>query len=165
MTGPPEPAASPARQRLTECRHTVVASWSDMDFNRHMGNAAYLDLCTTVRMMHFADQGVAMADFHRLHFGPVVFRDEIEYYREVHLLEALSVTLELVGGSDDASHFRLRNEIWKPDGVQAAAVVSTGGWLDVNRRKLAVPPDAIRAALDVLPRAEPFTTLPSLVRR
>lgn len=158
LSDPPTPAGSGARFRWE-----VQAAWSDMDFNRHMGNAAYLDLCTTVRMMHFAEQGVAMAEFERLKVGPVVFRDEIDYHREVHLLERLSVTLGLLGTSADGSHFRLRNEIWKSGGVRAATVVSTGGWLDVGTRRLVQPPAAIRAALDVLPRLEPFTELPSLV--
>lgn len=147
-----------------ERRWTVVASWSDMDFNRHMGNAAYLDLCTTVRMTHFAENGVAMSDFQRLHVGPVVFRDVVDYHREVHLLEELSVALVLLAASEDASHFRLRNEIWKSDGTKAATVESTGAWLDVSARKLVVPPDPIRRALEALPRAEPFEVLPSRVR-
>jgi acyl-CoA thioester hydrolase len=145
-------------------RWEVQAAWSDMDFNRHMGNAAYLDLCTTVRMMHFAEQGVAMAEFERLKVGPVVFRDEIDYHREVHLLERLTVTLGMLGTSADGSHFRLRNEIWKAAGVRAATVVSAGGWFDVGTRRLVRPPASIRAALDVLPRLEPFADLPSLVR-
>lgn len=147
-----------------ERRWTVRASWSDMDFNRHMGNAAYLDLCTTVRMTHFAENGVATADFQRLHVGPVVFRDVVDYHREVHLLEELSVGLVLLAASEDASHFRLRNEIWKADGTKAATVESTGAWMDVAARKLVVPPDPIRRALEALPRAEPFEILPSRAR-
>ena len=147
-----------------EFRRIVPATWSDMDFNRHMGNAAYLNLCTTVRMMHFADHGVAMADFERLHVGPVVFRDEIEYFREVHLLENLSVSLSLLGSSNNGSHFKLRNEIWKANGTKAATLVSTGGWMNVTTRKLVVPPDAIKTALDALPRIQPFEVLQSLVK-
>lgn len=147
-----------------ERRWTVQASWSDMDFNRHMGNAAYLDLCTTVRMMHFAEQGVAMADFQRLEVGPVVFRDELEYFREVHLLEQLSVGLILLASSEDGSHFRLRNEIWKADGTRAATVASTGAWMNVAARKLVIPPDPIRRALAALPHAEAFEVLPSRVK-
>jgi acyl-CoA thioester hydrolase len=95
----------------------------------------------------------------------VVFRDELEYYREVHLLENVTVTLGLLGCSDDGSHFKLRNEILKEDGVKAAAVVSTGGWLDVAKRKLVAPPENVRGALEALARIEPFEALRSLTRR
>jgi acyl-CoA thioester hydrolase len=136
-----------------------------MDFNRHMGNTAYLNLCTTVRMMHFAEQGVDMPEFESLHVGPVVFRDEIEYYRETHLLEQIEVTLESLGCSEDWSHFRLRNEIWRSDGTKAASVVSTGGWFDLITRKLIVPPPSVKSALEAIPRVEPFESLKSLIRR
>lgn len=148
-----------------EVRRIVQASWADMDFNRHMGNTSYLNICTTVRLMHFAEQGVATADFERLQIGPVVFRDEIEYFREVHLLEKISVTLSLMGCSEDASHFKLRNELWKENGAKAATVVSTGGWMNVATRKLVVPPDSIRAALDNLPKLDPFEVLQTIVKQ
>lgn len=145
-------------------KHVLPATWSDMDFNRHMGNAAYLNLCTTVRLKHFADQGISFAEFERLRVGPVVFRDEVEYYREVQLLEKLTVHLEMLGSSDDHSQFKLRNEIWKENGVKAAQVVSTGGWLDMATRKLVVPPVVIRSALAAIPRGPAFEVLPSLIK-
>jgi acyl-CoA thioesterase FadM len=65
----------------------VVAGWSDMDFNSHMRNTAYLDKSADVRMMYFSENGFSMQDFMRLRLGPVIMRDELEYYREVSLLE------------------------------------------------------------------------------
>ena len=36
---------------------TLVTGWGDMDFNAHMGAAAYLVKCFDVRMMYFAENG------------------------------------------------------------------------------------------------------------
>jgi acyl-CoA thioester hydrolase len=43
-------------------------------------------------------------------------------------------------------------------------VTTTGGWLDLSRRKLAAPPESLAAALRSLPRAEPFEELPSSLK-
>ncbi|MGB7464802.1 MAG: thioesterase family protein [Candidatus Acidiferrum sp.] len=48
----------------------VVAGWSDMDFNSHMRNTAYLDKSADVRMMYFSENGFSMQEFMRLRLGP-----------------------------------------------------------------------------------------------
>ena len=143
---------------------TLLASWSDMDFNSHMRNSAFLDKCSDVRMLFFAEHGFSAAEFHRRRIGPVVMKDELEYYREVGLMESLRVTLECAGLAPDGSRFRLRNEIWRADGVLAARVTSTGGWLDLSARKLMVPPDEMRGAMVAAAKTADFAVLPSSIK-
>ncbi|AOE83863.1 thioesterase [Pseudomonas sp. TCU-HL1] len=69
-----------------------------MDFNSHMRNTAYLDKSADVRMMYFAHRGFPMSEFRRLRLGPVVMKDEIEYFRECHLLAALSHSSDFAVG-------------------------------------------------------------------
>jgi acyl-CoA thioester hydrolase len=57
--------------------------WGDMDFNAHMSNTAYLDVSADVRMMYFQEHGFPMREFERLRVGPVITRDELEYFREL----------------------------------------------------------------------------------
>jgi len=66
---------------------TLHARWNDMDFNAHMGNSAFLDAASDVRMQYFASVGFRPAEFAKLRVGPVVRRDELEYFRELRLLE------------------------------------------------------------------------------
>jgi acyl-CoA thioester hydrolase len=133
-----------------------VARWTDMDFNAHMRNTAYLDLAGDLRMMFFQEHGFPPQEFVRRHVGPVVQRDELEYFREVHLLEGVVVTLALCGLSRDGSRFRIRNEFLKEDGTRVAQLNSLGGWMDLETRKLVSPPPALAAALDSLPRTDDF---------
>jgi acyl-CoA thioester hydrolase len=135
------------------------AGWGDMDFNAHMANTAYLDKAADTRMLYFAGHGFPMSEFTRLRVGPVVLRDEIDYLREVRLLEELVVTLELAGLNEDGSRFRLRNEFRRSDGAIAARVTTTGGWLDLDARKLVPPPAALLASLQGLARSEDFAAL------
>lgn len=59
----------------------------------HMRNTAYLDIAAAVRMMYFQEQGFTMREFESLRVGPVIMRDELDYLRELRLLESVKVTL------------------------------------------------------------------------
>lgn len=71
---------------------TLYAGWSDMDFNSHMKNTAYLDKAADVRQMFLIDHGFPIEEFLRLRIGPVVMKDEVEYFSEVHLQQKIDVT-------------------------------------------------------------------------
>jgi acyl-CoA thioester hydrolase len=129
-----------------------------------MKNTAFLDKSADVRMIFFAEHGFPMAEFVRLKLGPAIMKDEVEYRREVGLLQEIDVTLAIAGHSDDGSRFLLRNEILRLDGTLCARVTSAGGWLDLAARKLVVPPKALHDAMKLLPQTSDFTVLPSSVR-
>lgn len=139
----------------------MMAGWGDMDFNSHMRNTAFLDKSADLRMLFFAEHGFPMNEFMRQKIGPVIQKDEIEYFKEVRLLEELRVTLSLAGMAADGSRFLMRNEFWRADSKLVAKVTSTGGWLDLSLRKLTVPPDALLTALLSLPQTEDFQNLKS----
>jgi acyl-CoA thioester hydrolase len=135
----------------------LIAGWGDMDFNSHMRNTAYLDKSADVRMMFFSENGFPMQEFIRLRIGPVVMRDELEYAREVNLLEEIRCTLELTMLAPDGTRFGIRNTFYRADGKLAARVNTLGGWLDLSSRRLVVPPEGLLAALRRAPRSGDFT--------
>ena len=143
----------------------LVAGWRDMDYNSHMANTAYLDRAADVRMMYFAENGFTADEMLRMKIGPVIMKDEIEYFREVRLLQEIRVGLAIAGLAPDGSRFMIRNEFAHADGTRCATVTSTGGWLDLNIRKLIAPPEALRAALAALPRIEGFRELRSSISK
>ncbi|MES2257722.1 MAG: thioesterase family protein [Pseudomonadota bacterium] len=143
----------------------MMAGWSDMDFNSHMRNTAFLDKAGDIRMLFLAEHGFPMGEFKRLNIGPVVMQDEIAYYKEVMLLESLTVTLALAGFSLDGSRWLLRSEIYRGDGQLAARITSSGGWLDLTARKLMAPPPALLAAWQSLHQTDDFIELPSSVNK
>jgi acyl-CoA thioester hydrolase len=144
---------------------TTFAAWADMDANAHMANVAYLSKCVDARMSFFKQHGFPVTEFAKRRIGPVVRRDELEYHREIALLEPITVTLQLAGMAPDGSRFRLRNEILNGDGKLAARITSEGGWLDLAKRKLIAPPGDLLAALSAMPPAAEFETLPSSIRK
>ncbi|HEY6827028.1 MAG TPA: thioesterase family protein [Gemmatimonadaceae bacterium] len=137
-----------------------LAGWGMMDFNGHLANTAYLDLAADVRMSFFAEHGFPPTEFRRLAIGPVIRKEELEYFREIGLHESVTVTYAVLGLSDDASRFLIENEVWSQSGERAAVIRSSGGWLDLRARKLVVPPQALVDTMQHVPRAPDFMELP-----
>jgi acyl-CoA thioester hydrolase len=143
---------------------TFTAGWADMDFNAHMRNTAFLDRAADVRMMFFSEHGFPMSEFRSRRVGPVIMKDELEYFREIALLDQFSVSLALAGLSQDGSRFLMCNDVLSSAGKLCARVTSTGGWLDLGVRKLVAPPIELRSALDELSRTERFAELPTSLK-
>ncbi len=156
---------SPADARVTRpfdgrFAKQFLAGWGTMDFNGHMGNTAYLNLAADVRMAFFAEHGFPPSEFRRLALGPVVKKEEIEYFREIGLHDTVTVTYALLAMSADGARFTIENEIWTGSGERAAVVRSTGGWLDLRARKLVSPPPELLAVFAQVPHAPGFVELP-----
>src|SRR5262249_37871510 len=142
-----------------------LAGWGTMDFNGHLANTAYLDLAAAVRLSCIAEHGFPPGEFLRLALGPVIRKDELEYFREVGLHDTVTITLAALAMSPDGFRFAIENEVWTAAGERAARVVSTGGWLDLRARKLVAPPPALLAAMQQAPRSPDFVELPPLEKR
>lgn len=137
-----------------------LASWGSMDFNGHLANTAYLDLAADVRMAFFAEHGFPPSEFRRIALGPVIRKDEMEYFREVGLHDTVTITYTALAMSADGSRWVVENQVWSATGERAATVRSTGGWLDLRARKLVAPPATLLSAFMQVPRSPNFAELP-----
>jgi acyl-CoA thioester hydrolase len=63
-----------------------VVRWSDLDANAHMKNTAYIEYAMQVRIAHFAEHGFSAEEFSRRRFGPIVFREEVTYFKDVRMM-------------------------------------------------------------------------------
>lgn len=133
--------------------------WADLDPLGHARHTAFLDWATHCRIAAFAAQGVTSGRFQELGVGPVIFREEADYLREVSGEDRITVSFEFTGGSPDWKHFRIRHVLTRLDGVHCATVVVRGAWLNLRERKVVVPPEAIVQACRALPRATDFEVL------
>jgi acyl-CoA thioester hydrolase len=60
---------------------------SHLDSNAHMRNTAYVDLAADVRVAYLAAAGFTIESFARMLFGPVIRQEELEYFRELRLMD------------------------------------------------------------------------------
>jgi acyl-CoA thioester hydrolase len=133
-----------------------TVAWNDLDANQHMRNTAYLEYATQSRFLFLASQGFPPGEFRRLRIGPVVMRDTVEYRRELHHLDAFTLTLEAAGMSADGTRFVLANTFSNARGQLAAVIRSEGTWFDLEARRVAPPPAALLAAMQRMPRSAEF---------
>ena len=145
---------------------STMAGWADMDANAHMANFAYV---TQVRRCSHELLQAERLPGDRVReaenrAGRAAGR--IEYFREIALLEPITVTLELAGMAADGSRFRFVNEMLK-FGRQARGADQERGRLARSRgkRKLIAPPADLLAAFERMPQATKFERLPSSIRK
>lgn len=140
---------------------TLLAGWGDMDANGHMANTAYLNKAVDVRSRFLAANGFTHAEFARLRIGAVVRKDEIEYFREFRMHDEVRANVLLAGLSADGSRGLWRNEMYRDDAL-CARVTSLIGWMDLDARKLVVPPAELLEAIRKIPRTDDYVDLPAL---
>jgi acyl-CoA thioester hydrolase len=145
-------------------QETFVIRWADLDANRHVRNTVFSEFATHTRFRMLQAHGFSQADFERLRFGPVMFREEIRYRREVLFGDVVIVNVLVAGLSPDASHWRVRQDVLQAAGKEAAVLHIDGAWIHIDERRLVAPPQQLMEVLDGLPRTRDFAVLPSVLR-
>ncbi|MCP1726054.1 acyl-CoA thioester hydrolase [Natronospira proteinivora] len=138
--------------------------WVDLDPNGHMRHSAYLDYGAQIRLSAMAEYGLSMVEMAKQGVGPVLFKEAIEYRREIRGGETIRVATELSGLSVNGKHWRMRHLIKKADGELAAVIEVQGAWLDLKARRVAPAPETIQAMVGRMPRSEDFEEFDSSKR-
>ncbi len=137
----------------------VQLRWSDMDPNFHLRHSVYYDWGAMCRMGFLTENGLSPAVLQRLKIGPILFREEAVFRKEIVYGDAITINLELVKGRKDYSRWTIRHEIIKNENALCAVITVDGAWLNIIQRKLFVPPaDAVRA-FEQMPKNERFEWL------
>ena len=145
-----------------EERFTV--RWSDLDANRHVRNTIFSEFATHTRFRLLESHGFSQARFESLRFGPVMFREEIRYRRELLFGQEVIVNVLFAGLSEDGSQWRVHQEVTRADGREAAVLTIDGAWIDLDTRKLVAPHHELLDLIQRLPRTEGFELLRSVLR-
>lgn len=131
--------------------------WAQMDANRHLRHSAYADYCAQARSNMLKKLGLSLEKFAKDQIGPILFREELIYYREILLDEYIQVTVEMTKYNPVNSRFSFRHEIYRSDGTKCAVVHVDGAWMDLNKRKLTVLPDDWKSILENVPKSDDYT--------
>ena len=140
---------------------TFEVKWSDMDPNRHMRHSVYNDYAAQSRVAMFADFDLSLNKISRLGFGPILFREETQFLREINLLEIITVTCALASMREDGSRWSFVHEIFKEgkDSIKAARISVDGAWLNLENRELGVIPE-LGDVMNRFPKTKNFEWLP-----
>jgi acyl-CoA thioester hydrolase len=138
----------------------IQIRWSDIDQNRHLRHSAYYDYGATTRIACFSQHGLTNLKFEELRIGPILFREEALFKREIKFEDQVKVDLVVTKATPDFSRWSIRHHIYKEDRQMAAILNMDGAWIDMTKRKLAIPNDFIQQVFADFPKAEDFETIP-----
>lgn len=141
---------------MKEYSKTYEVIWADMDPNRHMRHSVYNDYAAQTRVAMFADFGLPITKIAEDGLGPILFREETRFFKEIHLSEIITVKCAVKGMKKDGSRWSFLHEILKENQVKAAEIIVDGAWLDLNLRKVGIPTEEMMKVIKAFPRTADF---------
>ncbi len=138
-----------------------ATKWADFDPNRHMRHTAYNDYAAEVRIRYFAHAGFPVDEIAKDNMGPILFTEHTSFRKEIHSGENIIVNAKLSGLSENKGRWKIRHEIFNQAGKVAAVIDVYGAWIDLIKRKLAIPSEKYDALLDGLERTDDFEVIES----
>ncbi len=134
--------------------------WADMDPNRHMRHSVYNDYAAQTRVAMFKDFGLSMQEISTMGLGPILFREETKFFKEIGLSEEITVSCQLQKMRKDGSRWTFLHEIFRQNGAKAAQITVDGAWLNLDTRKLGTPAKELMDIIHQFPRTDNFEWLP-----
>lgn len=125
-----------------------------------MRHSAYNDYAAESRVRLFNAYGLSLIEFNKLNIGPVLFREETDFFKEITLSDDISVELLLKGFTENGERFKMQHKIYRGDGKLAAEINIYAAWMDLKKRKLTVAPKMIMDVLNQLDKTEDFELIP-----
>ena len=130
--------------------------WADFDANVHLRHSVYYDFGATARLEFLTRCGLGYELMAAEHIGPVLFREEAIFRREVRPGDTIFINLMITKMRRDFSRYSFRHDVTRADGTICAVMHVDGAWIDTTLRKLTVPPALVGAILESLPKSKDF---------
>lgn len=142
----------------TAFRKRIALRWADLDPNFHVRHSVYYDLGAGQRVEILESQGLTLHFMKENHLGPILFREECIFRREIRLSDEVTISASIAKMREDASRWSIRHEFIRSDNKLLAVINVDGAWIDTSLRKLAAPlPEFVREVFERFPRTEDFT--------
>ena len=119
---------------------SIEVRWADLDPNFHVRHSVYYDYGAMCRVSFFAENGLTSDELLKYNVGPILFREEAVFRREVTIGDPVTIDLQLTRSRPDFTRWSIRHHIFKKRNELAAIVTVDGAWINTIERKLAPPP-------------------------
>ena len=140
---------------MNEFIQSVQIRWSDLDPNFHLRHSVYYDWGAFCRIEFLNQYGLSTDVMQQLQVGPILFREECVFRREIKLGDTIQINLKLTKARKDFSRWSIQHEILKA-GKVAATLSVDGAWMSMAERKLCTPPTEVWNVFDAMPKDEAF---------
>lgn len=133
--------------------------WSDLDANRHMANSAYQNFMSHTRMVFLIEHNFGQREMQEFQTGPVIFSEQVFYFKEIHQGRPVTVSCEITGISEDGTLFSFRHNFYDSKGRNLARGIMTGAWMNLVTRKIDFLPPALLELVQNAPKSDDFKYL------
>ena len=137
----------------------IQLRWSDLDPNFHLRHSVYYDWGALCRIEFLNEFHLTTDVMQRLHFGPILFREECVFKKEIRQGDRITIDLTLLKARKNYSRWSIRHVITKDEDIVAAVLTVDGAWINTLERKLAVPPVEAEKVFSEMPLDEKFQWL------
>lgn len=141
---------------MQEYSKKLEIRWADLDPNFHVLHSKYYDFGAYCRMSFLTGHGITPALMIEKNIGPIIFREECLFKREIKFGDELTVFLKLSKCNPDASRWSMVHELWTNGDTLAAVITIDGAWMDTKIRKLTIPPEICKVGFDLIPKTDNF---------
>ncbi len=130
--------------------------WADIDANRHLRHSVYYDFAAAMRMNYLNSKGLTTEKLIEWQVGPILFREEAVFKREVKLEDKVSINFTVLKTMPDYSRWSLQHHLTKEDGTLCTIITVDGAWMDLVKRKLTIPNEFIQSIFADIPKGMNF---------
>lgn len=134
----------------------IELRWSDLDPNFHLRHSAFYDFGAWARIRYLEESGLSTGMMQELRFGPILFREECVFRKEIRLGDKVTISVQLLKARADFSRWTIQHQFIKNGDQLAALLTVDGAWMNTELRKLAALPEQARPVFEGMPRAENF---------
>ena len=137
----------------------IQLRWSDLDPNFHLRHSVYYDWGAFCRIEFLNQYQLTTRVMQRLHFGPIIFREECIFKKEIRDGDRITIDLSLLKARRDYSRWSIQHTITKNEKHISAIITVDGAWMDTIHRKLTLPPPEAEKVFREMPLDENFQWL------
>lgn len=138
----------------------ITVRWADLDPNGHVRHSVYYDYGAQARVAYLETKKLGLKWMSKNMIGPVLFREQAKFLRELHMSDEITIDFEVGGSSADGRKWRIVHNIRRDDEL-CAVLDMDGAWLDLRARRIVVPPTELATAFDNLPRSLDYSEIVS----
>jgi acyl-CoA thioester hydrolase len=137
----------------------IEIRWSDLDPNFHLRHSCYYDFGAYCRMAFLTEQGITPAAMQQQHTGPIIFREECVFKKEIKFGDAVEINVLLDKVTADFRKWTMVHEIWINVDTLAANLTIDGAWMNTAQRRVTVPPENFIKGFNAIPKTAGFQVI------
>lgn len=150
---------------MNSFQKNIEIRWADLDPNFHVLHSKYYDFGGYCRMAFLIENGLTPAVMMKHHVGPIIFREECNFKREIVFGDTVTVNVKVEKISADFGRWTMVHEIYKNADTLAALITIDGAWIDTAIRKLTLPPQDVINLFETAPKTNTFSIIESSTKK